>query len=134
MWTKAASDDYGGLTKAIRKQFCGASWQHCQTHFSKNMLDRTPKKLQPELKVALTDLENAPDLNEATARKNQLLERYQEEAPKAMALLDERFDEITAVYALPGPYRKRLRTSNSIERLNEELLRRERVIQERPSH
>jgi transposase-like protein len=107
------SDDHGGLTKAIRKQFCGASWQHCQTHFSKNMLDRTPKKLQPELKVALTDLENAPDLSEATARKNQLIERYREEAPKAMALLDTRFDEITAVYSLPEPYRKRLRTSNS---------------------
>src|SRR5450756_316733 len=122
------SDDHGGLTKAIRKQFCGASWQHCQTHFSKNMLDRTPKKLQPELKVALTDLENAPDLNEATARKNQLLERYLEQAPKAMALLDERFDEITAVYALPEPYRIRLRTSNGIERLNEESRRRERVI------
>ena len=122
------SDDHGGLTKAIRKHFCGASWQHCQTHFSKNMLDKTPKKLQTELKVALTDLENAPGLSEATARKDQLIERYQEEAPKAMALLDERFDEITAVYALPEPYRKRLRTSNSIERLNEELRRRERVI------
>jgi transposase-like protein len=122
------SDDHGGLTKAIRKQFCGASWQHCQTHFSKNMLDRTPKKLQPELKVALTDLENAPDLSEATAQKNQLIERYREEAPKAMALLDTRFDEITAVYSLPEPYRKRLRTSNSTPRLNEELRRRERVI------
>jgi putative transposase len=128
------SDDHGGLTKVIRKHFCGASWQHCQTHFSKNMLDKTPKKLQPELKVALTDLENAPGLSEATARKDQLIERYQEEAPKRVALLDERFDEITAVYSLPEPYRKRLRTSNGIEQLNEELRRRERVIQERPSH
>src|SRR5450756_1426979 len=92
------------------------------------MLDKTPKKLQTELKVALTDLENAPERSEATARKDHLIERYQEEAPKAMALLDERFDEITAVYGLPEPYRKRLRTSNSIERLNEELRRRERVI------
>jgi len=82
----------------------------------------------------LTDLENAPGLSEATARKDQLIERYQEEAPKRVALLDERFDEITAVYSLPEPYRKRLRTSNGIEQLNEELRRRERVIQERPSH
>jgi transposase-like protein len=79
-------------------------------------------------------LENAPDLSEATARKNQLIERYREEAPKAMALLDTRFDEITAVYSLPEPYRKRLRTSNSIERLNEELRRTEWVIQEHPSY
>jgi len=51
-----------------------------------------------------------------------------------IGILDARFDEITAVYGLPEPYRKRVRTSNSIERLNEELRRRERVIQERPSH
>ena len=56
------------------------------------------------------------------------MERYQEEALKAMALLDERFDEITSVFGLLEPYRKRLRTSNDIERLNEELRRRERVI------
>ena len=128
------SDAHGGLTKAISKQFCGASWQRCQTLFSKNMLDKTPKKLQTDVKVALTHLYNAPELKDATARKNQLIERYQEEAPEAMVLLDERFDEITAVYGLPEPYRKRLRTSNSIERLNEELRRRERVIQKRPSY
>jgi len=51
-----------------------------------------------------------------------------------MALLDERFDEITAVYGLPEPYRKRLRTSNGIEQLHEELWRREWVIQKRPSY
>src|SRR5450830_1289965 len=50
-----------------------------------------------------------------------------------MALLDERFDEITAVYALPEPYRRRLRPSNGIERLNEELRRREWVIRISPT-
>lgn len=57
-----------------------------------------------------------------------MLDNFQDKAPKAMALLDDSFDEITAVFALPEAYRKRLRTSNSIERLNEELRRRERVI------
>lgn len=57
-----------------------------------------------------------------------MLDRFREQAPKAMDLLDESFDEVTAVFSLPKAYRKRLRTSNSIERLNEELRRRERVI------
>lgn len=122
------SDNHGGLKKAIQKQFHGTGWQRCQTHFSKNLLDKTPKKLQPEVKTSLNDLYNAPDLKDAKARKQQMLEKYQTQAPKAMALLDESFDEITAVYALPEAYRKRLRTTNSIERLNEELRRRERVI------
>ena len=45
-----------------------------------------------------------------------------------MGLSDEAFDDITTVFALPEPYRKRLRTTNGIERLNEELRRWERVI------
>ena len=76
----------------------------------------------------MNDLYNAPDLKQAKARMKQMTEKYQEQAPKAMALLDDGFDEITAVFALPDAYRKRLRMSNSIERLNEELRRRERVI------
>ena len=45
-----------------------------------------------------------------------------------MAILEAGFDDATAVLALPEPYRRRLRTSNGMERLNEEVRRRERVI------
>ena len=76
----------------------------------------------------MTDLDNAPDLKQAKDRKKQMLDNYQDKTPKAMELLDDSFDEITTVFALPQAYRKRLRTSNSIERFNEELRRRERVI------
>jgi putative transposase len=122
------SDNHSGLKKAIQKQFHGTSWQRCQTHFSKNLLDKTPKKVQSAVKTDLNDLYNAPELKEAKARKQRMLDKYREQAPKAMDLLDESFDEITAVFTLPEPYRKRLRTINSIERVNEELRRRERVI------
>lgn len=44
------SDNHKGLVKAIQKQFQGSSWQRCQTHFSRNILDKTPKSLQPSLK------------------------------------------------------------------------------------
>ena len=54
--------------------------------------------------------------------------KYEEKAPKEMELLDEGFDDITAVLMLPIKYRKRLRTTNGLERLNQEIRRRERVI------
>jgi len=78
------SDNQGGLTKAIRKHCCGVSRQHCHSHFPKNTLDRTPKKLQPAIKVTLSRLYRGPDLNEAVPRKNHLLERHQGEAGRAM--------------------------------------------------
>ena len=122
------SDNHSGLKSAIQEQFHGASWQRCQTHFSKNVLDKTPKKIQAEMTAGLNDMYNAPDLKTALERKDRLLEWMQEQAPKAVEILDEGFDDVTAVFGLPVAYRKRLRTTNSIERQNEELRRRERVI------
>lgn len=58
----------------------------------------------------------------------QTLAAYEEKAPKAMRILEAGFDDVTAVLSLPEKYRKRLRTTNSVERLNEEVRRRERVI------
>lgn len=122
------SDSHRGLVNAIRKHFQGATWQRCQTHFSRNMLDMTPKSLQPELKENLRKLYEAVDLESATKVRNEIMDKYNTKAPRAMNLLDEAFADVTAVLSVPFKYRKRLRTSNGIERLNEEIRRRERVI------
>lgn len=122
------SDNHKGLVQAIHQHFQGASWQRCQTHFSRNMLDKTPKALQPELKEDLRELYEAPDIESAMKKRDQLFIKYDEKAPKAMSLLDEAFMDITAVLILPLRYRKRLRTTNGVERLNQEVRRRERVI------
>ena len=122
------SDDHKGLVKAVRKHFQGATWQRCQTHFTKNMLDHTPKALQPEIKEELRKLYEAIDHDSARKVKDQIIDKYETKAPKAVTLLDEAFDDITAVLILPLKYRKRLRTTNSVERLNQEVRRRERVI------
>ncbi len=58
---------------------------------------------------------------------------FETKAPKAMTILEEGFDDVMAVMSLPEKYRKRLRTSNSIERLNEEIRRRDRVIRIYPN-
>jgi len=122
------SDQHKGLVKAIRKQFEGASWQRCQTHFSRNVLDKMPKKTQREVKLRLKDIYNSPELEEARERKEALLDYLEEHAPKAVETFDSGFDDITAVFQLPEACRRRLRTSNSLERVNQELRRRERVI------
>jgi transposase-like protein len=122
------SDQHKGLVKAIRKQFEGASWQRCQTHFSRNVLDKVPKKAQREVKLRLKDIYNSPELEEARERKEALLDYLEEHAPRAVETLDNGFDDITAVFQLPEACRRRLRTSNSLERVNQELRRRERVI------
>ena len=122
------SDHHQGLKNAIEKEFQGATWQRCQTHFSRNMLDKTPKALQPTLKEDLRQLYEAIDMESARKMRDQILVKYETKATKAAALLDEAFDDITGVLILPLKYRKRLRTTNGVERLNQEVRRRERVI------
>jgi putative transposase len=122
------SDHHGGLVKAVPQQFQGATWQRCQTHRSANSAAATPKALQEELHARRRPIFDAPD--EATARTllASFVHDYQTTAPAAVATLERGFDDATAVLALPAPYRKRRRTTNGMERLNEEIRRRERVI------
>lgn len=122
------SDQHAGLVKSIQRHFQGASWQRCQTHFMRNILDAAPKALQDELHAQIRAIFDAPD--EATARQllRQVLDRYEARAPQAIERLESGFDDAIAVSALPARYRKRLRTTNGMERLNVEIRRRERVI------
>lgn len=127
------SDHHGGLVNAVGVQFQGATWQRCQTHLSANVADATPKALQEEVQGRLHAIFDAPD--HATART--LLARFADDfaqaAPGAVATLERGVDDATAVLALPLHYRRRLRTTNGVERLNEEIRRRERVIRIFPS-
>jgi len=122
------SDNHKGLAKAVRKCFQNTSWQRCQTHFSRNILDRTPKRVQPKMKEFLKVMYDAPDIESARNIRNRIITDFEDKAPKAVSVLETGFDDVMAVMSLPLKYRKRLRTTNSIERLNEEIRRRERVI------
>jgi len=124
----AVSDNHKGLVKAVRKCFQNTSWQRCQTHFSRNVLDKTPKKLQPKLKELLKVMYDAPDIESARTICNRIITEFEDKASKAIDVLETGFDDVMAGMSLPLKYRRRLRTTNSIERLNEEIRRRERVI------
>ena len=122
------SDDHSGLRKAIEEQFQGCIWQRCQTHFMRNVLDECPKRHRDALHSQLKDALGAPNKEEARRRKEQLMEEFKGKAPKALRILDENFEDAIAVLCMPQKYQKKFRTTNMIERLNEELRRRERVI------
>lgn len=122
------SDTHGGLVQAIRQHLQGVTWQRCQTHFTRNILDAAPKALQAEIKGMVRSVFGAPNLETARKYLQQTLEAYQDTAPKAMGILEQGFDDATAVLVFPEEYRVRLRTSNGQERINGEIRRREQVI------
>ncbi|MEE3473240.1 MAG: IS256 family transposase [Butyrivibrio hungatei] len=123
------SDAHTGLLEAIRECFPGSSWQRCQAHFTRNIIDKCPKRYQTGLASELKDMFNASTIKESRALKESIYDEYIDVAPEAMSLLDSGFEDSMSIMALPSKYRTAIRTSNIIERENRELRRRERVIQ-----
>jgi len=122
------SDDHCGITKAVDKHFQGATWQRCQVHLMRNLLGHSPTKLRGDVAAAAKLVLQAADMTEARRRLTEFIGQFEKGAPKAVACMEAGFEDAMAIMALPEKYRKRLRTTNMQERLNEEVRRRERVI------
>lgn len=122
------SDQHGGLVEAAARHFQGASWQRCQVHLMRNILGQCSPRLRADVAQSAKLIFQAPDMDEAKRRLSEFVERFQKTAPRAVECLEAGFEDAMAVMSLPEKYRKRLRSTNMLERLNEEIRRRERVI------
>ena len=122
------SDAHPGIIYAISKTFPSVAWQRCQTHFSRNIIEKTPKKYQKGLHSELLEMYNARTVSAARKIRDRIMNDYADIAPSAMECLDNGFESIMTVMVLPENIRRFHRTSNHIERLNRELKRRSKVI------
>src|SRR4051812_554833 len=122
------SDAHAGLKPALDARLTGVPWQRCQFHLMKNALAYVPRaEMQAEVVADLRAVFDAPDRPEAERRLGSAAEKYRASAPELAGWLEASIPEGLAIFALPRPHRRRLRTSNMLERLNEELKRRTRV-------
>jgi putative transposase len=122
------SDQHAGLVRALQREFQGTTWQRCQTHFSRNVLDACPKALHDRVHAAVRAVFEAPDRRRADWLSQQLIADFQDTAPRAVAIWEAGIEDALAIFAYPPAVRLRLRTTNDLERLNREIRRRERVI------
>ncbi len=123
-----ASDSHKGLKSAISKCFPGVAWQRCQVHFLRNLLMRVRKADRGWILAAMKDVFAAADKITAEARLSDLVGKAQKPYPAIAEWLEENGPETLAVYDFPPEHRRRLRTTNNIERLNQEIKRRTRVV------
>ena len=122
------SDNHSGLVKSALRCFQGASWQRCQVHLKRNVLSLTRPSSRRAMSDGIKEVFDAPDANEARRRFDLMAEKLESKASKAIECFEAGLEDALAVMALPKKYRKRLRSTNMQERLNEEVRRRERVI------
>jgi len=122
------SDNNQGLVKAVKQKFQGASWQRCQVHFMRNFISKLSRKDTKEYVLKLKDIFAAPEIEQARERKEKLVKELESIKPKIADWLDADIESCFTVYSLPSEHRKRMRSTNMIERFNQELRRRSRVI------
>src|SRR5699024_4143084 len=123
------SDAHKGLVSAIQKSFTGVSWQRCQVHFMRNVLQRVPKKNSKEFREQFKAIFRFTDIKLAREAKNELIKSFmdQKRYEKPCQILDEGFEDAFQ-YTVVGQGHSRLKSTNLLERLNQEIRRREKVI------
>ncbi|MBW2596856.1 MAG: IS256 family transposase [Deltaproteobacteria bacterium] len=122
------SDAHSGLKAARQSLFNGVRWQRCQFHLQQNAQAYVPKKtMQKQVHDDIADVFAGPNGELAQERLKCYVEKYAVSAPQLSEWMEENLPEGLTVFELPQKHRKRMRTSNSLERLHEEINRRTRV-------
>jgi len=124
------SDAHAGLKKAIDREFIGTSWQRCTVHFKRNILSRLPKKDAREIMMVLRRIYQTTSVNQARKYKEEFISHYIEnpKLEKAIELLEQGFEDSIQYMNEPEQFQIHISSTNSLERLNQEIRRRERVI------
>ena len=122
------SDDHAGLKRAIMEALPEAHWQRCYVHFLRNALDYLPRKQADDCLVELRWIYDRHDANEARHDLAAWLARWQDKHPKLCAWVEANIDETFAFYRLPRAHHKHLKSTNLLERLNQEIKRRTLLV------
>jgi transposase-like protein len=122
------TDDHEGLKSAIREVLPEAVWQRCYVHFLRNALDHLPRKADDDCLRELRWLYDRRDLGEARSDLAAWLLKWTAKYPKLCAWAEESIEETFTFYRLPVQHHKHLKSTNMLERLNEEIKRRTHVV------
>ena len=124
------SDSHIGLKKAIRKEFPGTPWQRCTVHFLRNIIQTMPKKNTSEERFLLRQIFHTSTPQHAREAKDRFIQ-YVADNPrynKAIEILEEGFEDSIQYSIFPASRQRYIKSTNTLERLNEEVRRRERVV------
>ncbi len=123
------SDSHAGLKAARQAVFGGIPWQRCQFHLQQNANQYVPRKdVRKEVAADIRKIFNAPDQAVAEMYLKQAVEKYAETASDLANWMEANLLEGLTVFSFPEEHRTRLRTTNHLERLNQEIKRRTRVV------
>lgn len=122
------TDDHAGLKQAIGEVLPESLWQRCYVHFLRNALDHLPRTADRTVLQELRWLYDRHDVNEARHDLTKWLERWESKHRKLCDWVEGNIEETFTFYRLPRAHHKHLKSTNLLERLNQELKRRTHVV------
>ena len=122
------SDAHAGLKGAIGKEWIGCSWQRCKVHFMRNILAHVAPRLKGVLAACLKQIWQQPDREMALRYGKQIIADYRRECPRAMEILAEGLEDSLQFYAFEALDKRKVSSTNVLERLHREIRRRSRVV------
>ena len=127
------SDDHAGLKKAVAEILPQAAWQRCYVHFLRNALDYMPRKRDDDCLQELRWFYDRRELAEVRQDLARWLAKWQDKYPKLYEWVEDNIEETLTYYRLPRQHHKHLKSTNMLERLNQEIKRRTWVVRIFPS-
>jgi len=122
------SDDHAGLRKAIAESLPEAVWQRCYVHFLRNALDYLPRKADDDCLMELRWMYDRHNIEEARRDLAAWLQKWGQRYQRLCDWVEANIEQTFSFYRLPQQHHKHLKSSNMLERLNEELKRRTQVV------
>ena len=122
------ADDHAGLKAAVREVLPGAFAQRCYVHFLRNALDHLPRKADDDCLQELRWIDDRRELAEARADLAAWLRKWSPRYDRLTSWVEENIEETFTYYRLPRQHHKHMKSTNMLERLNEEIKRRTHVV------
>jgi transposase-like protein len=122
------SDAHKGIKAAVVRHFQGALWQRCKVHWLREALKKCNWRDQKELIKDLRLIFSPTEREQCLAVGEEIAAKWKQRCPGLSRWIPESVEECLAVWHLPQNIRRRLNSTNMLERLMRELKRRSRVV------
>lgn len=122
------TDDHAGLKKAVREVLPEAVWQRCYVHFLRNAMDHLPRKADDDCLQELRWIYDRRDSAEAHLDLQAWIQRWGSRYPKLVDWVEDQIEETFTFYSFPRAHHKHIKSTNMLERFNQELKRRSHVV------
>jgi transposase-like protein len=122
------SDAHRGIKAALRTQFPKAQWQRCRVHFIREVMNKVSRKDRLAIAMDFKAIFASDDTAYCLRVAEEIAAKWESISPKASSAMREGIEACLTVQSLPGNVRRRIHSTNMLERLMREIKRRSRVV------